>query len=291
MLLIRIPHVGVFDTSGVLTWCVEQCTGYSTCGCVQMIILNVWTLKSTLYIQIPFVPHREHTALLTCSGTCLFIVGAVRKVLTSSWLDVMVWVMDVASLGLGVIPSGLDVMPRRRIKTYLVPFIFSIRRYKELVPEDEGNTVARNVGNHLPICTVSCPRRTESSAAPLWEPDMWQCKPRLCSLDRKIIFNMSRAWFYQSICVAGVVIALRHLGPYMGVILAWRCLSMYSGPLAVEPEYTSPDWFGAWWLGKECHSWGNKITSGDSNRCRLLGIEAYAWSPSVSVALEFKPTL
>jgi len=51
---------------------------------------------------------------------------------------------------------------------------------------------------------------------------------------------------------------------------------MYSGPLAVEPEYTSPDWFGAWWLGKECHSWGNKITSGDSNRCRLLGIEAYA---------------
>jgi sodium-independent organic anion transporter len=53
----------------------------------------------------------------------------------------------------------------------------------------------------------------------------------------------------NSASLIGVVIALRHLGPYMGVILAWRCLSMYSGPLAVEPEYTSPDWFGAWWLG------------------------------------------
>ena len=66
---------------------------------------------------------------------------------------------------------------------------------------------------------------------------------------------------------------------------------MYSGSLAVEPEYTSPDWVGAWWLGKKCPNWGNKITSGDSNRRRLLGIEAYALGPCVSFASEFKPTL
>jgi len=76
----------------------------------------------------------------------------------------------------------------------------------------------------------------------------------------------------KCIYVAGVVIALRHLGPYMGVLLAWRCLSVYSGPLDVEPEYTSPEWVGAWWLGKECQNWGNKIASGNSNRQRLLGI-------------------
>lgn len=53
----------------------------------------------------------------------------------------------------------------------------------------------------------------------------------------------------NSAALIGEVIALRHLGPYMGVLLAWRCLSIYSGPLDVYPGETSSDWVGAWWLG------------------------------------------
>jgi hypothetical protein len=40
---------------------------------------------------------------------------------TSPGLDVIMWLLDVASLGLGVMPPGLDTMPCRRIKTCLVP--------------------------------------------------------------------------------------------------------------------------------------------------------------------------
>ncbi|GFG35687.1 hypothetical protein Cfor_12787 [Coptotermes formosanus] len=52
-----------------------------------------------------------------------------------------------------------------------------------------------------------------------------------------------------SAALIGEVIALRHLGPYMGVLLAWRCLSIYSGHLDVDPQQASYDWVGAWWLG------------------------------------------
>lgn len=53
----------------------------------------------------------------------------------------------------------------------------------------------------------------------------------------------------NSAALIGEVIALRHLGPYMGVLLAWRCLSLYSGPMDMEPKQTSSEWVGAWWLG------------------------------------------
>ncbi|XP_021914985.1 solute carrier organic anion transporter family member 2B1-like isoform X2 [Zootermopsis nevadensis] len=53
----------------------------------------------------------------------------------------------------------------------------------------------------------------------------------------------------NSPALIGEIIALRHLGPHVGVLLAWRCLSLYSGPLDVEPRQTSSEWVGAWWLG------------------------------------------
>jgi hypothetical protein len=61
---------------------------------------------------------------------------------------------------------------------------------------------------------------------------------------------------YRCVCVAGEIIAVIHFGPYVGVILAWRCLSTYSGPLDVAPEYGSSEWVGAWWRGKDCQNWG-----------------------------------
>ncbi|KAJ9590582.1 hypothetical protein L9F63_016351, partial [Diploptera punctata] len=47
----------------------------------------------------------------------------------------------------------------------------------------------------------------------------------------------------------GQVIALRYLGPQLGMTLAWRCMSVYAGPLEQEPDPDSSQWIGAWWLG------------------------------------------
>ncbi|XP_069675281.1 solute carrier organic anion transporter family member 74D-like isoform X2 [Periplaneta americana] len=53
----------------------------------------------------------------------------------------------------------------------------------------------------------------------------------------------------NSAALIGEVIALRHVGPHLGLILAWRCLALYAGPLDVEPSPTSVEWVGAWWIG------------------------------------------
>ena len=46
------------------------------------------------------------------------------------------------------------------------------------------------------------------------------------------------------------MIALRHLGPQIGLILAWRCMSVYAGSLQDEPDPNSAQWIGAWWIGQ-----------------------------------------
>jgi len=123
-------------------------------------------LNSTLYIHIQFVPHREQTMLMMCSGTCLLIVGAVRNVLRH--FDWMFWFgwwkLHLLHWALCRLDWILCLVEGKDLPGC---FIFSIKRYKKLGPEDEGNTVPGNVDNHLLICTVSHLRRTESSAAPL----------------------------------------------------------------------------------------------------------------------------
>jgi len=58
---------------------------------------------------------------------------------------------------------------------------------------------------------------------------------------------MSYNTFYS---VAGLVLALRTLGPALGFALGSGCLSLYIDP-TVTPLITNKDprWLGAWWLG------------------------------------------
>ncbi|XP_071441837.1 solute carrier organic anion transporter family member 74D [Hetaerina americana] len=48
----------------------------------------------------------------------------------------------------------------------------------------------------------------------------------------------------------GVVLALRTVGPALGFLLGWACLSLYIDP-SLTPLITKKDprWLGAWWLG------------------------------------------
>jgi len=63
----------------------------------------------------------------------------------------------------------------------------------------------------------------------------------------KIFKMMSYNTFYS---VAGLVLALRTLGPALGFALGSGCLSLYIDP-TVTPLITNKDprWLGAWWLG------------------------------------------
>jgi len=105
--------------------------------------------------------------------------------------------MDVASLGLGVIPSGLDVMPRRRIRTYLVP-LFSASsstrnrslKMRAILSLETSETIYQSVRFHIPEEPNLQQHRCENLKCD-------NVKPRLCSLERKIIFNTSEASFYQ----------------------------------------------------------------------------------------------
>jgi len=69
---------------------------------------------NALYTDSVRTSQRAHCANDEQRNTAVHCRGRMQRV-TSPSLDVMVWVLDVASLGLDVMPSGLDIMPCRKI--------------------------------------------------------------------------------------------------------------------------------------------------------------------------------
>ena len=76
----------------------------------------------------------------------------------------------------GWIPVAQDSVRKTTQRTKIEVFFCTL-----LDPGDEGSTILRDVGNCIPVDTASHPRRLESLATPLCEPQISQRSERLIS--------------------------------------------------------------------------------------------------------------